>query len=523
MLYFYLLYQNKNPKYLFPTILFGAMAFYSYAPGQLLVPLTALVLFFSDLRLHYQQRVTVIRGLFLALVTALPYFRFRVNHPTDTSVYLNNLQSYWVADIPFSEKLITFIGRYLFHLSPTYWFTPEYNATPSDALLHLMKGYGHLPLFLSPFIVWGLVLAIRNFRLPPYRTILITLLVAPVSASIVLSPSSVTRALVIVIPVAVLASLGLEKALEMLQLKLRSRKVLTWAISLFIVLAGINTLMLGDVLINGTHWFDNNQIEGVQFGATKVFAAIQEQLKTNPDTQIIISPNWTMMIDLVTRFFLGNNDHVSFHSIYDYSRQKLSLEDNSLFVLTPEEFEYAKENPKFSDIQLLQSIPYSSEKDGFYLVHLKYSPQSDQIIANEIAERRKLVTAQITIDGQPVTISYPRSDGMSIDQLFDNNPNTLFKTDEANPGIFELVFNQPRELKSIFILHVSSSIELIITIYTETGEKLPPISQIFTTNGIQGNRLTLPRPQTASKLIISVRDLTQGEPGKLHIWDIRIE
>ncbi|MGD8822684.1 MAG: glycosyltransferase family 39 protein, partial [Anaerolineales bacterium] len=51
-LYFYLLYREKDPKYLYLALLFGALTFYSYSPGQLIMVGTGLFLLFSDLRYH---------------------------------------------------------------------------------------------------------------------------------------------------------------------------------------------------------------------------------------------------------------------------------------------------------------------------------------------------------------------------------------------------------------------------------------------------------------------------------------
>jgi 4-amino-4-deoxy-L-arabinose transferase-like glycosyltransferase len=522
MLYFHLLYRNKSPSYLYVTILMEALAFYAYAPGQLLIPMTILVLIFSDIRYHWEERATVLRGIGLGILVALPYVRFRINHPVDTSVYLNNLQSYWVADIPLQEKLITFASRYFFYLSPGYWFTPETDVTAADGLLHLMKGYGHLPLYALPFLTWGLVIAFRKFRSSPYRTVLAALFVAPVSASIVLSLSSITHLLLMVIPVALLTTIGLDDLLQKLQNRLNVRNLSVWAATLFIILAGINTATLHDVLTNGTHWFDNNGAAGSQFGATKIFPVIQEELRTSPGMPIIISPNWTTMGDLVSRFFLGNGNNLRIQSIYDFATRKLPLEDNAIFVLTSDEYEFAHQNPKFSDIRIVKTIPYSPTKIGFYLVHLKYSPESDQIIAAEEAERRKPVTKQTTINGQPVTITHPKS-GNSVDNVFDNNPDTLFKSDGANPAIFDLIFDKPREFKSFFIIHGSSPIEMIVSFYAENGDQLSSQSTTFTENGTQGNRFSLRQPVTAKRMQISVKDLSQGEPGFVHIWDIRLE
>jgi hypothetical protein len=122
-----------------------------------------------------------------------------------------------------------------------------------------------------------------------------------------------------------------------------------------------------------------------------------------------------------------------------------------------------------------------------------------------------------------VTITYSKSGDISVDNVFDNNPDTLYKSTEANPAVFDLVFDLPHQFKSFFIIHGSSPVEIVVTFYSKTGEQISTQSATVTKNGIQGNRLTLDQPVTAPKVIISVKDLSQGEPGNVHIWDIRIE
>ncbi|NMD27114.1 MAG: hypothetical protein GYA81_04005, partial [Chloroflexi bacterium] len=55
-LYFYLHYRLKNRKTLPLAILFGALAFYSYSPLQLVVVFTGAALLFADWRYHWQDK-----------------------------------------------------------------------------------------------------------------------------------------------------------------------------------------------------------------------------------------------------------------------------------------------------------------------------------------------------------------------------------------------------------------------------------------------------------------------------------
>ena len=73
-LYFYLRYRYINPRALYAALVFGALVFYTYSPGQLIIVVSGVFLLLSDLRYHWQQRQVALRGLLLlgGAGTALP-------------------------------------------------------------------------------------------------------------------------------------------------------------------------------------------------------------------------------------------------------------------------------------------------------------------------------------------------------------------------------------------------------------------------------------------------------------------
>jgi hypothetical protein len=321
-----------------------------------------------------------------------------------------------------------------------------------------------------------------------------------------------------VIPAALIGSIGLDdlfgKAAD--HFRLINRPTLVPAV-LLVVLLSLNFYMLWDVLTNGISWFDAH---AMQFGASKVFPALKEQLKITPNAHAVISPEWIMMGDVVARIYMGDHSDISFNSTYDYARRKLPLKDDTIFVITPAEFDFAKTNPKFSDIQVLKTIPYSSTKVGFYLIHLKYSPQADALFAAERVEKRKLIPGEVVIDGQKVQINYTRTDGTLIQDAFDNDPVSLYKTAEINPAEFDLTFPQDREFHSVFILHGTTPIELKVTFFPAAGdEQISYITQ-FTGNGDKGDTLDLGQAVKATRVNISVQILHADESTVVHVWGI---
>jgi len=64
-----------------------------------------------------------------------------------------------------------------------------------------------------PFVIIGLVIAIRNIKNSAYRTVLIAVLAAPTGEALV--QLGITRALAMVIPLALLTAIGLSAVMEM--------------------------------------------------------------------------------------------------------------------------------------------------------------------------------------------------------------------------------------------------------------------------------------------------------------------
>src|SRR5690349_17137094 len=134
----YLFYRYKSERYLYLAVLLGALAFYTYSPGQVIVPLTALGLLLSDWRYHWEKRRTVLPGLGLALILAIPYIRASLNNPNAAAAHLHTLYSYWFEDLSLREKITRYASEFGVGLSPWYWYIPN----ERDLQRHLMKDYG---------------------------------------------------------------------------------------------------------------------------------------------------------------------------------------------------------------------------------------------------------------------------------------------------------------------------------------------------------------------------------------------
>jgi hypothetical protein len=464
---------------------------------------------------HWQNRATVLRGLGLLALLALPYLRFRLQQPEAPLAHLRMLGSYWVQPLPLNEKISIYVSEYLYGLSPGYWFIPNERDLPR----HLMKGYGHLLRWTLPFAAIGLVQAFKQLRSPAYRAILIALFLAPAGSALV--QVGITRVLVFIIPATILTALGLSEALTWLESRRLSRSLLSALV--FLLLVAFSFGMLRDALANGPTWYNDYGLGGLQYGARQLFPRIENYLESTPGTRIILSPAWANGTDVVARFFLPDPLPIQMGSVDGHLFQRLPLDDNTLFIMIPEEYEKAVSSGKFTDIRVEQTLPYPDGRTGFYFVRMRYVEEIDEILAAERDARRALQSAQILLDGQTVEVKYPLLDIGEIGQLFDRNLDTLGRTLEANPAILELDFSRPRSVSGLSITIGSTEARITARLYPASGSDPLDFSEVLQ-GTVDDPEVFLDFKDTFSvqSMAIEIEDLHQVEPAHIHIWEIEL-
>jgi 4-amino-4-deoxy-L-arabinose transferase-like glycosyltransferase len=525
-LYAYLLYRYRSPRYLYAALPLSALAFYTYSPGQVILAVTAALLLISDAAYHWRNRKTVLIGLGLAALLALPYVRFRLSHEYSPSEHLATLYSYWMKPIPLPEKLARLRTAYFRGLSPGYWF----GHAPMDLVRHVMKGYGNLLIWTAAPLALGLLLCLRNLRSSAHRTILIAALAAPAGGALV--DVTIPRVLVFVVPATLLTALGLSAILEFLERSVdrwrgspaaQARRRAVLSVAVFGVLAAVNFGMLRDALVNGPLWFRDYGLGGMQWGGRQVFGRVREALAKDPHARYIVSPDWLNGADVVARFFLYDPLPVSMEVIDGFMKQKLPLYPDTTFVMTREEYERAVSSGKFSPLRVEQVIRYPDGRPGFYFVKLSYAPDFEQILASEAARRRQLVETPVTIDGEQVQVRHSKIDLGSAQAMFDDDPGTVARTAEANPFVVEWEFGTSRTLRELEI--GIGSIEDRITVRLAEAADAKPVTYSETLEGTMQKPdvvLRFPRPTVARFVRIEVFCPGRMEPDHIHIFGIRL-
>lgn len=593
----YLLYRYKSPRYLYPAVFLGALAFYTYGAAQLIVPLTAAGLLISDWRYHWENRRTAMISLGLVVLLAIPYIRFRLNDPDAPLAHLHMMFSYLTEDAPLGYKVWRYVSEYWVGLSPWYWYIPNVRDLPR----HLMKDYGNIMLATLPLALLGLSQILRNLRSSAHRAILIAILVSPTAAALV--QTSITRALTFVVLAAILAALGLEQMLQWLEdpkkhlnelsqrtgpnlkrvilalfilglgilcarlgkefldrltavsfamlLALQvsgafehaarsltsqdgSRRTesrpslhIFLALATFAVLSAANLNMMNDALRNGPLWFRDYGLGGMQYGAFQMFDLLNRYVEEHPGTKIIFSPDWANGADVVARFFLDDPFIIQIGSVRGHVLQKLPLDENTLFVMTPDEYNLITEIDKFEEIKVVDTVPYPDGNPGFYFVNLTYVDNIDEMFAAEKAARQALQEGAFVIDGEPVNVRYSFLDTdyqeQSMALLFDGDPYTLTKTYEANPFVIELAFPEPRILNGFSIIIGSANVEIKLLCYNKAGAE-PTIYTFSGQGSVDDMELSfdLPKPTEVENLRMEVRDTVAPAESKVHIWELML-
>jgi len=446
----YLLYREVSAWWLAAAVASGAAAFYSYSNGQGVMFISCLLLLVVDWRYHWRvvrrHPGAAAAGLVVLLLVAAPYVRFRFFlHPEMMELHFNDLESYWVEDIPTADKLEIFARTYVRGVSPGYWFTEDVK----ELQRHRMLGYPYVPLWLSPAVLLGLLISIvGSRRSAAHRLVLIAVLAAPFSASMV--GLRITRVLAMVVPATLSATIGLDQLRAWLA-KLLPDRLLQAAVA--IGLTASTLAMTRDALVNGPTWFSDYGMHGLQWGATELFTEVRERLATAPpDTLIAISHTWANNTNALGDFFLepGERQKVDWIILDDVLHdRRREVNPATLFVLTPLEFARAQESPKLVVDPNYDVIFNPAGRPGFYLVHLGYTADADSMFAAEREERRQLVDDTVTINGIAAVVRHPKLDQGKIADAFDGDLRSLARTLDGNPTDLGITFGAARPVRGV--------------------------------------------------------------------------
>ncbi|MGH9366351.1 MAG: hypothetical protein ACRD3M_01595, partial [Thermoanaerobaculia bacterium] len=443
-LWAYLLYRLKSPRYLFLSFLLGAATFYSYTAGQGIMLVLGILLLIVDAPYHLRQRGRLLAaGALLLTLLALPFLREQRLHPGTTREQLLVLHSYWVAPDPLSVKLRTFVEQYALGLDPRYWFLPN----GAELVRHRMDEMAYAPLALAPMVAIGIAGCALRFRSSPaHRLFLLSPFAVPFAAA--MHHRQALRVLPMVIPLVLLAAAGAEEIARLLRSP-RSRRVLAPILAAVLAAFAVRLTMVS--LSDGPLWFRDYGLYGMQYGAKQVFDGIRQSLAASPTTRVLLTSSWANNPDEFLDFFLRGEERerAQMGGIETYLLYRTPLTEQMLFVLTAEEYEKARRDPKLLVPSPERTIRYPDGRPGFYFVRLAYSSRADALLAAEREARRRPRERTVLVSGQQVLVRHSVEDGGQPSDLFDGRFDSTLRGLEANPFLLELDFEEPREIAAI--------------------------------------------------------------------------
>ncbi len=514
-LYFYLLYRKENPAYIYAAIVFGALAFYSYRGGQIVLMGLTILLLISDFQYHKRQNHVLIRGMVLAILLSLPYIRFQLQHGGETYFQLRLMESVLFQDIPVVEKAQALTENYLKGLDPRYWYNPELDESPR----HFMRGYGHILILTAPFALLGLFQTLRKIKTSEYRTILMVAITAPLGGVFV--APGITRNLSFILAAVIFTAIGIIMIGQWLERWLPYKLL---AAAIFTLMSLTAFAMTRDALVNGPTWYDDYGITGLQFGGKQVFTQVEYLSNEEPDTTIYVSPTWANGTDIIKRFFIPEDLNVRMGNVTRFLEEMGDLNSQMLFVIPEFEYNDIVDDEKLDNIHIEQIITYPDGRPGFYFVRMEYSPNALAIFAAEEEERNRPRVEALDLNGEMVQIQHPYLDMGEISHIFDGDTFTLARVYKANPAVFTLSYPAPRFLMGLRATTGSMDFQICVRLYSATSEEIGSYCEAFYDQPDDPTVvIQFDHPNSDIAVVeIEILSLEGADPYKIHVRELEL-
>ncbi|MCJ7569210.1 MAG: glycosyltransferase family 39 protein [Anaerolineales bacterium] len=514
-LFFYLNYRVRSPRFLYPALIFAALTFYSYGPGQIIIAMTGILLLIVDARYHWQNRKTIIPGILLLLLLSLPYLRFQLEMPGKHQEFLRIMNSHWLEDMPLAEKLAISARYYKKGLSIAYWFIP--NGT--DLPRHLMDDYGHMWLATLPLLLAGLIVSLRKIRQAEYRVLLTAALAIPMGGIVV--GVGITRLLSMTIPIAIVTALGTSALMLLISRKIPAHFI---SIGVFTILATCNVTILRQAVTYGPTWEQDYTIGGMQYGAKQVFSAISRHLQSHPEDRVFLTSTWANGADVLKYFLMPEEFRVQIGNATGFLEMRRELDQNMVFVLSEREVQELRASEIIGEISIIEIVPYPDGSPGFIFLRMSYSPIADTIFAALEAERQRPRTGLVTIAGQQVEVEHPYLDSGGLYHIFDQDTFTLARVFDANPAVFRLIFSEPIDLTGIRA--TTGSMDFILTISLKPVGEEDPLTFNQEFRGLPDDptvEISFGRKyNNIEQVVIEIESLSLGAPTKIHVRELEL-
>lgn len=376
----------------------------------------------------------------------------------------------------------------------------------------------------------GVFLAFIEIRNPIHKLALVALLACPIPASLV--AIGMPRMLWMSVPLAILTAIGLSTVMRWIENRAKIKSTYS-SLALFAILLLSSLLILRSALVDGPLWFQDYGLYGMQYGGQQVFEEkVLPELENDPNISFVISPSWANGTEEFTDFFIPANLQPRVHmgQPIDFI-ENADVFTNTRFVATAAEFSNILRDEKFVDVNVIDTILYPNKQVGFYIATMRLADNIGEILAEQHAAARNPIEDTMTFNGEEIRVIHSPLGMGSLDMVFDNNPDSLVRVEEANPFFIALYPNTPIDTHSVFIktgsLHnytitirlyapgAAEPVEYINTYQDEPDKPLPPDPEVT----IEFDR----GPDKAERIEIEVKDNLSGETSSIHLRTIQFK
>ena len=476
----YFAYRYQHPRHAWLVVVFGALTFYSNSIAHLIIGASIFAFIIIDFSYHRRYLSRWRNPSIGAIVAIVPLLIFLNKNPGYFATRTNSAHPYWASDGPsFLETGLQMGKSFLLALDPRVWFSGIERTKVVD-----VTGYHNyypgtmplLPLWLAPFILAGIAcLAMPRFR--AYRWQIFAVLAVSISPALV-ARFAPTRSLAVVIPVTILAVVGI----DIVPRAFRHTRLVGALIFAAVATTG-SFMVLNDALTTQSTRRQDYGGYGIQWGSQYVFNMVNARLKATPGSRVMVTTDWNWGGHHFIDFFVSREDRaagrVFLGSIDTLIHGQEPWGPELWAVMSPAQLEAIDEyianpggatgRPRIIADQVTETVLHPDGTPGFLLVRLLEAPDVRAILTAERESRRRLSFVTVAIDGDRAVVGYTNLDDGAIPPVFGRTTGALARLAGPNPAVLDVAFGNPRPVRTIRVTVGASLWRVTAQVHVKDG------------------------------------------------------
>ncbi len=325
-IYFFLKYiRKKSLVYLYLSIGFFALSFYSYYSSEFLSPMFLAVLTFLYRKHIKADFKHYIFAIIIAFILLLPFFYTLIKEPVLMNARTERISTF--AKGINKDTVSIFINNYFSHLTLDFLFLK------GDPNLRQGTGRnGVLYFSMLPFLILGFYSSLKKFRKPAYMLLIVWMLIFPLGGSLTNDGvPHATRTLIGAPLFSILTAIGLNFVIEFTKkIKRKLTRVLILAsvptlvlIAIFIEVSGFYKTYFFEYPIYSSSWWE--------YGESQIFSYVKNFGGSYKQICMENLNYWNE--ETLTKYYLPNSNLKIIAGI----DSKLCIEKSTLEVIYPGE------------------------------------------------------------------------------------------------------------------------------------------------------------------------------------------